>query len=154
MHRAPRTSLMARSLPVRSKTLSMARLPITYPQFMVGGELTGVKLTFKDGRVVEASADKGEDYLFSQLDMDEGARTMGEFAIGTNEGLKTFTGEILFDEKMGRTIHTAIGLGIERAGGVNKSDVHWDMVHRMDNSEIYVDDELFYKNGEFVVDVG
>lgn len=120
------------------------------PSMYLGREVAGVRFTFKDGRVVAATADKNEDYLISQLDLDDGARTLGEFAIGTNDGINTFTGEILFDEKMGRTIHTAVGLGIEQAGGTNKSQVHWDMVHHMEASEIYVDGDLFYKNGEFV----
>ena len=82
-----------------------------------GREVSGVKLTFKDGKVIEASAAKGEDYLLQQLDMDEGARRLGEFAIGTNMGVQQFTGETLFDEKIGGTIHMALGESIKEAGG-------------------------------------
>lgn len=124
------------------------------PSVYGGREVNGVQLRFKDGKVVEASADKAEDYLFSQLDADGGSRFLGEFAIGTNKGIQRFTGEILYDEKMGGTVHMALGLGLEQAGGVNKSVVHWDMVHRMvDGGEVYIDDELFYQNGEFVLNL-
>lgn len=129
------------------------RVEFNMPSVYGGRELNGIKLTFEDGKVIEASADKGEDYLFSQLDADEGARYLGEFAIGTNMGIQEFTREILFDEKMGGTIHMALGLGLSDAGGVNKSVVHWDMVHRMmDGGEVYIDGELFYKSGEFMLE--
>ena len=123
------------------------------PSVYAGRELSGIKLTFKDGLVTEASADKGEEFLYSQLDADDGSRYLGEFAIGTNMGIQEFTGEILFDEKMGGTIHMALGLGLEDAGGINKSVVHWDMVHSMmDGGEVYIDGELFYKSGEFMLE--
>ncbi len=114
-------------------------------------EVNGVRLVFKDGRVVEASADKGEDHLFSQLDLDAGARCLGEFAIGTNDGITRFTRSILFDEKMGGTIHMALGKSAGGAGGTNTSAIHWDMVHDMkDGGEITVDGELFYRAGDFL----
>jgi aminopeptidase len=124
----------------------------SFPTVYGGREINGVRLTFKNGRVIEASAAKGEDYLFSQLDLDEGARTLGEFAIGSNYGIQQFTGETLFDEKIGGTVHMALGQGFEEAHGVNKSQVHWDMVHDMKNGgAIRIDGELFHKNGQFVV---
>jgi aminopeptidase len=90
--------------------------------------------------------------LLAQLDADEGARYLGEFAIGTNFGIDRFTGSILFDEKIGGTIHTAIGTSYAETGGKNKSIVHWDMICDMrQDSEIVVDGELFYKDGAFVV---
>lgn len=117
-----------------------------------GRELKGVCLEFKDGKVVSASAEKGEDFLLSQLDTDEGARFLGEFAIGTNWGIQEVTGSTLFDEKIGGTIHMALGLSLPKTGGTNKSVVHWDMVHDMkDGGRIVVDDELIYENGEFIV---
>jgi aminopeptidase len=104
--------------------------------------------------VVEASAKKGEEYLLSQLDMDEGARRLGEFAIGTNYGVTRVTGSTLFDEKIGGTIHMAVGEGFTESGGKNKSAVHWDMVHGMqDGGQIVVDGELLYKDGQFVIDL-
>jgi aminopeptidase len=129
------------------------RVEFNMPSVYGGRELNGIKLTFEDGKVIEASADKGQDYLYAQLDTDEGARYLGEFAIGTNMGIQEFTREILFDEKMGGTIHMALGLGLSDAGGVNKSVVHWDMVHRMtDGGEVTIDGDLFYKSGEFMLE--
>lgn len=117
-----------------------------------GHEVDGVQLTFKDGLVVEASAKKGEDFLLSQLDLDAGARRLGEVAIGTNWGIQDVTGSILFDEKIGGTIHMALGRAFPHANGVNDSLVHWDMVHSMkDGGEIWLDDALIYQNGEFVI---
>ena len=117
-----------------------------------GREVNGAKLAFKDGKVVEASADKNEEFLLSQLDMDEGARRLGEFAIGTNWDIQDVTGSTLFDEKIGGTIHMAMGRSIPESKGENISAIHWDMVHDMkDGGEIYIDGELFYRAGEFMV---
>ena len=77
---------------------------------------------------------------------------MGEFAIGTNFGIQQFTGSILYDEKIGGTIHMAIGKGYPETGSKNDSAVHWDMICDMRiDSEIHVDGELFYKDGQFIV---
>jgi aminopeptidase len=117
-----------------------------------GREVNGVKLEFKDGLVVEASANKGEAFLMTQLDMDAGARRLGEFAIGTNYGVDRVTGSTLFDEKIGGSIHMALGHSIPQSKGVNVSTVHWDMVHGIqDGGQIIVDGELVYENGEFVI---
>lgn len=117
-----------------------------------GREVNGVRLEFKDGRVVDASAEKNEEFLLNQLDLDEGARSLGEFAIGTNWDIQDVTGSTLFDEKIGGTIHMAVGRSIPESKGVNISAVHWDMVHDMkDGGEIYIDGELFYKSGEFLI---
>ncbi|NDJ75686.1 MAG: aminopeptidase [Chloroflexi bacterium] len=122
------------------------------PAHYANREVDGVKLVFQDGVVVEAEASKNHDFLLSQLDMDEGARRLGEFAVGTNDGIDRFTRNILFDEKMGGTIHMALGENANGAGGVNKSAIHWDMLHGMtDGGEIVVDGELFYKDGTFTV---
>ncbi len=135
------------------KTSVNGHVEFSFPTVYGGREVSGVKLTFKDGKVVETSAEKNEAYLLSQLDMDEGARYLGEFAIGTNYGIQRFTGEILFDEKIGGTIHMALGQSFEEAGGRNKSLVHWDMIHEMKNGgRITIDGELFYENGQFVVE--
>ncbi len=125
----------------------------SFPSVYAGREVNGVKLTFRDGKVIEASAEKGQDYLLQQLDMDEGARRLGEFAIGTNSGVKQFTGETLFDEKIGGTIHMAVGESIKEAGGQNSSSIHWDIVHDMKNGgEIWIDGELFYRSGQFMIE--
>lgn len=125
----------------------------SYPTVYGGRQVDGVRLRFEEGVVVEASASKGEDYLLSQLDLDPGARRLGEFAIGTNNGIQQFTGEVLFDEKIGGTIHMALGRSIDESGGVNESQIHWDMVHSMrGGGEILIDGELFYRDGRFVVE--
>lgn len=125
----------------------------SYPTVYGGREVNGVRLTFKDGVVVQASAEKNEDYLLRQLGLDDGARRLGEFAVGTNMGVQQFTGETLFDEKIGGTIHMALGEGIAESLGENQSQIHWDMVHSMrSGGEIWIDGELFYQNGEFVVE--
>lgn len=114
-----------------------------------GREVNGVKFEFKDGQIINASAEKNKEWLMSQLDMDEGARRLGEFAIGTNFGVTEVTGNTLFDEKIGGTIHMAVGRSIPESLGQNISSVHWDMVHDMADGEIYIDGELFYKGGKF-----
>ncbi len=123
----------------------------TYPALRGGMEVDGVEFRFEAGKVVQATAKKNQEYLLTQLDSDEGARYLGEFAIGTNYGIQKFTKNILFDEKIGGTIHMAVGAGYPETGSKNRSAVHWDFICDMrDDSEILVDGELFYKNGEFV----
>ncbi len=123
-----------------------------YPSIVSGRAVKGIELRFEQGRVVEAHAEENDDLLQAQLDTDAGARYLGEFAIGTNFGIQQFTGSILFDEKIGGTVHVAIGKGYPETGSRNDSAVHWDMICDMRNdSEIHVDGELFYRNGEFVV---
>lgn len=124
----------------------------SYPSIVGGRAVSGIELRFQDGKVVEASAEQNEDLLFAQLDTDAGSRYLGEFAIGTNFGINRFTGNILFDEKIGGTIHMAIGQGYPETGSKNSSAVHWDMICDMrDDSSLYVDDELMYRNGAFTI---
>lgn len=122
----------------------------TYPGLYQGKEVEDISLTFKRGKVVKASAAKGEDLLKQVLKID-GADRIGEAAIGTNYGINRFTKSMLFDEKMGGTIHMAIGRAIPESGGLNKSAIHWDILKDMrKGGEIYADNELFYKNGKFL----
>ena len=124
----------------------------TYPAIHQGREVDGIELRFEEGRVVAASAQKNEEFLQSVLATDEGARYLGEFAIGTNQGISRFTRSILFDEKIGGTIHLAVGAGYPESGSQNKSAVHWDMICDMrDGGQIWVDGELFYDSGRFAV---
>jgi len=124
----------------------------TYPAIKDGREVNGVELRFLDGRVEKATAQKNEEYLLSQLDVDPGARYLGEFAIGTNRMIDRFTRNILFDEKIGGTIHMALGAGYAESGAKNESLIHWDMICDMKNGgRILVDGELFYEGGEFKV---
>ena len=123
-----------------------------YPCVYQGREVQGVELTFEHGRVTKATAKKGEDFLLKVLDTDYGARTLGEFAIGTNYGITKFSRNILFDEKIGGTMHMAVGSGYPDTGAKNKSAVHWDMIAGMqNNSTIAADGDVFYKDGKFVI---
>lgn len=124
----------------------------TYPALRDGRTVEGVEMKFEQGRVVKATSQKNEAYLNELLDLDDGARYLGEFAIGTNYNIQQFTGSTLFDEKIGGTIHMAVGFGFPEAGSRNKSSLHWDMVCDMrTDSEILIDGELFYKDGIFQI---
>ncbi len=124
----------------------------SYPSIVQGRAVEGIELRFEQGKIVHATAAKNEELLHAQINTDAGASYLGEFAIGTNFGIDKFTGQILFDEKIGGTIHTAIGLGYPDTGSKNVSAVHWDMICDMrTDSTIHVDGELFYKDGTFVV---
>lgn len=123
----------------------------TYPGIYSGKEVEDISLTFKNGKVTKASAAKGEDLLKEILKV-ENADRIGEAAIGTNYGITRFTKEMLFDEKMGGTIHLALGRSYFWSGGLNQSGVHWDILKDMKkDGEIYADKELFYKNGKFLI---
>jgi aminopeptidase len=122
----------------------------TYPAIEGGREVTGVELHFEDGKVTKATASKNEEFLHSMLDSDDGAKYLGEFAVGTNDGIDRFTKSTLFDEKMGGTMHMALGAGYPETGSKNHSCIHWDMICDMrDGGQIWVDDELFYDSGNF-----
>jgi aminopeptidase len=127
----------------------------SFPAITEEREVAGVRLRFERGRVVDASAEKNEDFLVQKLATDEGAPYVGEFAIGTNAGIDRFVGQILFDEKINGTFHIALGAGYPETGSRNRSKIHWDMVCDLrDGGEIWVDGELLYQNGDFVVDFG
>jgi len=135
--------------PIENSTNGTIRF--TYPGIYYGKEVEDIRLTFKNGKVVKASAAKGEDLLKELLKV-ENADRLGETAIGTNYGITRFTKDMLFDEKMGGTIHMALGEAIPESGGVNQSPVHWDILKDMKKGgEIYADKELFYKNGKFLI---
>ena len=124
----------------------------SYPAIEAGREVTGVRLWFEKGKVVKATAEKNEEFLLKTLETDAGARYLGEFAIGTNEGITQFTREILFDEKIGGSFHMALGAGYPETGSKNESAIHWDMVCDLrKGGEIRVDDHLLYRNGKFVI---
>jgi aminopeptidase len=124
----------------------------SYPAIYDGREVTGVRLWFEKGRFVKATAEKNEEFLINKLDTDQGARQVGEFAFGTNEGITCFTRQILFDEKIGGSFHMALGAGYPESGSVNESAIHWDMVCDLrEGGQVWVDDELFYENGRFVI---
>lgn len=123
----------------------------TYPANYSGTSVEGAELIFSNGRVETAKAEKNLEFLIKTLESDSGSRFLGEFAIGTNFDIQKFTGNILFDEKIGGSFHMALGNGYPETGSKNKSVIHWDMICDLrKDSEILVDGELFYKNGEFV----
>jgi aminopeptidase len=125
----------------------------TNPAIYDGVAVEGAELTFNNGRIETAQAEKRQDYLLKMIETDAGSRYLGEFAIGTNSDINRFTGNILFDEKIGGTFHMALGAGYPETGSKNKSAIHWDMICDMRiDSEIHVDGQLFYKNGQFVFD--
>jgi aminopeptidase len=122
------------------------------PAVIGGREVSGVRLKFEAGRVVDASAERGEEFLISQLDTDEGARTLGELGIGTNYGIDRGTREVLLDEKLGGTIHMAIGQAYPESGGTNQSAVHTDLVCDLRlGGKLEVDGIVMQEDGRFVV---
>jgi aminopeptidase len=122
-------------------------LPVVY----LGHEIKGAGLVLRNGVVVESSAEEGEEILKAMLQIDEGAKRIGELGIGMNKGINRFTRNILFDEKMGDTIHMAVGRAYEETGGTNKSAIHIDMIKSMkDEGKMYFDGVPIYENGKFV----
>jgi aminopeptidase len=108
-------------------------------------------LRFEGGKVVESGAEKGGEYLESLLDTDAGARYLGEVGIGTNYNIPRASGNVLFDEKLGGTVHLAIGRSYAETGGKNDSSVHTDLVCDLrEGGELYADGELIQENGRFL----
>lgn len=123
-----------------------------FPQIYRGNEAQKVYLRLEKGQIVEAKAEKGEEFLKNMISMDEGSKFVGEIAIGTNEMIQDVTGNILFDEKIGGSIHMAIGASYPDTGGKNVSGLHWDLIKNMKNGgKIYADDELIYENGKILI---
>ncbi len=123
-------------------------IPTTYD----GRAVEGVRLVFREGEVVEATARQGEDFLQEMLRLDTGARYLGEFAFGNNARANRPTRNILFDEKMGGTVHMALGASYPETGGVNSSALHWDMICDLRSTgEVWIDETLFLKDGTIIV---
>ena len=120
------------------------------PSIWAGQEAKDVRLTFDKGVIVDYSASKNESFLKDMIETDEGSKRLGEFGIGTNRGIKRFTRNILFDEKMADTIHLAIGEAYEICGGINKSAAHWDLIKTMKPGRIIMDGKTIQENGKFV----
>ena len=122
-----------------------------FPAVFVGREIDDARLVLENGRVVAAEAAGGEDYLRSLLKLDEGASGVGEIAFGLNYEIDRFTRNILFDEKIGGTVHIALGSGFPDLGGRNRSGLHWDLICDLRaEGEIYADGELIWKAGQFL----
>lgn len=129
------------------------RIRFTYPASFAGRMVRDVELRFEGGEVVEAHASDGEGFLREMIALDEGARRVGEFAFGMNEAVQEFTSHTLFDEKIGGTMHLALGKSYPESGGANQSALHWDLVCDLrSGSEVYADDELVYRDGAFLAD--
>ncbi|HLL90937.1 MAG TPA: aminopeptidase [Tepidisphaeraceae bacterium] len=125
----------------------------SFPAVHHGRECDGVRLTFRNGKVVDASATKGQDFLLSMLDMDAGSRFLGECAIGTNYDIQQYTRNTLFDEKIGGTVHFALGAGYPESGNKNQSGLHWDMVVDLRNGGfVEVDGVKILVDGKFTRD--
>jgi aminopeptidase len=122
-----------------------------FPALVDGREVDGVSLTFKQGKVVEASAKKGGELIQSVIDTDEGARFAGEFAFGLNRHITRGTKEVLYDEKIGGTCHLALGASYPESGGRNKSALHQDFVCDLRHeSAVYADEEQVFADGVFL----
>ncbi len=135
--------------PVETETEGEIRF--SFPAVFLGREVEDVRLRFEAGRVVAAEASSGEDYLRSLLEMDDGAPVLGEVAFGLNYEIDRFTRNILFDEKIGGTMHFALGSSFPQAGGENVSGLHWDLICDLrEEGEVYADGELVWKAGRFL----
>jgi aminopeptidase len=135
------------------ETETEGEIRYTFPAVYHGREVVDVRLRFEGGRVVAAEAARGNDYLQSLLEMDDGARILGEVAFGLNYEIDRFTRNILFDEKIGGTMHLALGSGFPQAGGQNTSGLHWDMICDLrEDGEVYADGELIWKAGRFLAE--
>jgi aminopeptidase len=124
-----------------------------FPAVFGGREIDDARLVLENGRVVAAEAAGGEDYLRSLLQLDEGASGVGEIAFGLNYEIDRFTRNILFDEKIGGTMHMALGMGFEALGGQNRSALHLDLICDLRREgEVYADGELVWRSGQFLQD--
>jgi len=122
----------------------------SYPGIYMGQEIEDISLEVKDGQVINAKAAKGQELLNKILEIP-GARRFGEAAIGNNERVNKFTKNMLYDEKMGGTIHMALGAGYPETGAKNESAIHWDLLADMKDGQILADGEVIYKNGKFLI---
>jgi aminopeptidase len=133
------------------ETSASGEIRFSYPAVFRGRQVDDVRLRFEQGEVVEATAARGQDFLEEMIGVDEGARQVGEFAFGLNDAISVFTRNILFDEKIGGTVHVALGTAYPECGGENRSALHWDMICDLrSGSEVYADGELVYRDGRFL----
>ena len=133
------------------ETATEGEIRYTFPAIYHGREVEDIRLRFEGGRVVHAEAARGDDYLKTLLAMDDGAKILGEVAFGLNYEIDRFTRNILFDEKIGGTMHLALGSAFSQAGGSNVSGLHWDMICDLrEDGEVYADGELIWQAGRFL----
>ena len=123
-----------------------------FPAVYAGREVTGIRLRFEGGRVVDVSAQTHEDFLVEMLDTDDGSRRLGELGIGCNPGITRHMRNTLFDEKIDGTVHLALGNGIVEVGGENVSAIHWDIVKDLrDGGRIELDGEVVQEDGAWTI---
>jgi aminopeptidase len=135
------------------ETASHGEIYFAFPSLFQGQEVENVHLRFEEGRVVHVEASRGESFLRAMIETDEGSAVLGEVAFGLNYEIDRFTGDILFDEKIGGTMHVALGGGFDEAGTQNTSDMHWDLICDLRaDGEVYADGELVWKAGRFLVE--
>jgi aminopeptidase len=135
--------------PVETETEGEIRF--SFPAIFQGREVDDIRLRFEGGVVVAAEAARGGEFLDAVLGLDDGARRLGEVAFGMNYEIDRFTKNILFDEKIGGTMHVALGSAFKELGGVNDSALHWDLVCDLrDEGEVYADGELVWRAGCFL----
>ena len=136
--------------PIENKT--RGHVSFSFPAIYGGSAVEDIRLEFEGGKVVDAKAGKNEEFLIKTLDTDAGSRILGEIGIGTNYGIESFTGEILLDEKIGGTVHLAVGASYPESGGKNESAVHWDMVCDLrKGGRITVDGDVLMEDGKLLV---
>ena len=134
------------------ETATRGHVTFGFPAIYGGQSVEGISLEFADGKVVDASATKNEHFLLQTMETDDGAQVVGELGIGTNYGITEYTGEVLLDEKIGGTVHLALGASYPESGGTNKSAVHWDMVCDLrKGGRITVDGDTLLEDGKLLV---
>ncbi len=134
------------------ETGAHGKLRCSFPVCRGGREVVGIALEFEGGKVVAASAESGEEYLRSMIDLDPGARYLGELGLGLNGGIDRFTGSILYDEKIGGTVHLALGNSYPETGGINKSALHWDLIVDLrSEGRVIADGQVVMENGRWLV---
>jgi aminopeptidase len=132
------------------ETSAEGRIRFDVPSSPRGVEVAGIELELREGVVVAARADRGDEVLQATLATDPGARRLGELGIGTNPGIDRPVGTILFDEKIGGTVHLALGRSYPETGGRNESAVHWDMICDLrDGGRLSADGETISEDGVF-----
>jgi aminopeptidase len=133
------------------ETSADGEIRFTYPAVFRGRQVDDVHLRFRGGEVVEATAARGQEFLEEMIAVDDGARRVGELAFGLNDAIPVFTRNILFDEKIGGTVHLALGSAYAECGGTNRSALHWDLICDLrSGGEVYADGELVYRDGRFL----
>ena len=133
------------------ETSANGQILFDLPSLYGGAAVRNVRLTFKDGQVVDARADEGEDAVLAALETDDGAKWLGELGIGSNAGIQIPSRNILFDEKIGGTVHLALGNSYPETGGTNSSALHWDLIKDLRRGgQMLLDGEVFQDTGRFV----